>query len=269
MKKVVSKKSTVILLLLAVFLSNSLKAQIPDKNLGKRASWMKGAWGLNWKPVFYTNDNVEKDMSIQPFLKQIKDLKTIDYVQIHLNESYIYSACHTAPHPILESLWQGNMSKGRPVNLVVPRASKKRDQFREWLVAIKKRGLKTMVYVNSGNLLWGDQPAEIAAVKGRWKKWCDKNAKGFINSKGYHTNPKYPERKYMFCYAEFILKEYAERYGDLIDSWLFDTAKVHFGNNGDNASVQNINSQRLYQAFADACHAGNPNAALSFNINSA
>ena len=122
------------------FFLNALNAQVPHPDLGKRANWMRGSWGLNWKPVNYTNNNVEKDMSIEPFLGQIAHLETIDYIQIHLNESYVFSACHTAPHDILESLWQGNMSGGNPVNLVVPRASTGQDQFLDWLLAIKARG---------------------------------------------------------------------------------------------------------------------------------
>lgn len=226
--------------------------------------WLRGAWGLNWKPVFYTNDNVEKEMSIEPFLEQIKDLSTIDYIQIHLSESYVYSACHTAPHDVLESLWEGEMEGGSPVNLVVPRASQGRDQFLEWLQAIKARGLRTMVYVNSGQLMWEGQPDEIGGVRDRWKSWCDENASDFIDSQPYHTDPDHPERKYYFCYAEYVLKEYAERYGDLIDAWIFDTAHK-FNGVGDDHTTGDVATQRIHEAFADACHAGNPNALLSFN----
>jgi len=225
---------------------------------------LRGAWGLNWKPAFYTNDNVEKEMSIEPFLEQIADLSTIDYIQVHLNESYIYSACHTAPHDILEGLWEGDTVGGSPTNLIVPRASTGRDQFLEWLQAIKARGLRTMVYVNSGQLMWQNQPDEIAGVRERWKSWCDENAADFIESESYHTSAAHPERKYYFCYAEYILKEYAERYNDLIDAWIFDTAHM-FNDVGDDHSTGDVDTQRIHEAFADACHAGNPNALISFN----
>ena len=82
-------RSNLIAFLLMTFFLNALNAQVPHPDLGKRADWMRGAWGLNWKPVNYTNDNVEKDMSIEPFLDQIAHLKTIDYIQIHLNESHV------------------------------------------------------------------------------------------------------------------------------------------------------------------------------------
>ena len=149
---------------LAILLLNSINAFAAGEN----AQWMKGSWGLNWKPIYYTNEHVDKDMSIEPFLDQIKDLKTIDYIQIHLNESYIYAAAHTAPHDVLESLWEGDLdTDGTPKNLIVPLASTGKDQFLDWLTAIKARGLKTQVYVNSGHLLW-DLPDELADVGDRF-----------------------------------------------------------------------------------------------------
>lgn len=234
---------------------------------GENAQWMKGTWGLNWKPVYYTNDNVDKDMSIEPFLAQIKDLKTIDYIQIHLNESYIYSAAHTAPHDVLESLWEGDLDgDGNPINLIVPRASTGKDQFLEWLTAIKARGLKTQVYVNSGHLLW-DLPDEIADTQDRFKNWCDTNsaARWYINKQEYRQSTEaYPDRQYMFCYARFILQEYSLRYGDLIDAWIFDTASF-MKTNGDLQTSTDVNDQRIFEVFNSAAKMGNSNASVSFN----
>jgi hypothetical protein len=68
----------------------------------------------------------------------------------------------------------------------------------------------------------------------------------------------------MFAYAEFVLKEYAVRYGNLIDGWLFDSGDF-MKKNGDNATNGVKADQQIYKAFADACHAGNPMAAISFN----
>ena len=256
-------KTIVAAALLSVFCMNSLQAQVA----GERAEWMRGSWGLNWKPVFYTNHHVEKNMSIEPFLKQIQHLKTIDYIQIHLNESFIYSAAHTAPHDVLESLWRGNRDgDGNPRNLIVPRKKSGKDPFLDWLKAIERKKLRSMVYVNSGNLLW-DAPDEIGNVRARFKNWCDTNpaAKAYLNQTNYRKSKAHPDREYMFCYARFILRDYSRRYGKLIDSWLFDTA--HFmENNGDIGHSNRVNDQRLFQAFADAARAGNPDAAVSFNL---
>lgn len=233
---------------------------------GENADWMRGSWGLNWKPVYYTNHHVDKDMSIEPFLEQIKDLKTIDYIQIHLNESYIYAAAHTAPHDVLESLWQGDIDEdGNPLNLIVPRASTGKDQFLDWLTAIKARGLKTQVYVNSGHLLW-DLPDEIVDVQDRFKTWCDTDsaAKWYLNKQDYRKSDTYPDRQYMFCYARFILQEYSLRYGDLIDAWIFDTASF-MKTNGDLQSSTDIDEQRIFEVFSTAAKKGNSNAVVSFN----
>ncbi len=96
--------------------------------------------------------------------------------------------------------------------------------------------------------------------------WCDTNeeAQAFIKSKAYHVDTAWPTRQYMFCYAEFVLKEYAIRYGDLIDAWIFDHAKFIRQGTAMPSPVE-IEDQRIFQAFANACHAGNPDAAIAFS----
>ncbi|MGJ8642400.1 MAG: Ig-like domain-containing protein [Luteolibacter sp.] len=235
-----------------------------------RANWLRGAWGINWKPVDLYNGGHE-GLSIEPFLNQISDLKTIDYLQIHLGESSIKSSVHMGPHELLESFWQGDTDgDGNPINLVVPRASFGEDPFLEIIKATRAAGMRVQVYVNSSNLLsrdgpGGSNPSYIPNITERWKAWCDTDpdAQAFIASQSYHTMTGFPERPYMFCYAEFVLKEYAIRYGDLIDGWCFDSGRW-MADNGDNATNGEAADQRIYQAFADACQAGNPHAAISF-----
>ena len=169
----------------------------------------------------------EKWRDVQgPFLDQINHLKTVDYIQVHLGESFTTSPVHLGPHALLESLWQEDTdSKGDPINLVVPREASGVDPFLNIVEEVRNAGLKVQVYVNSSNLLerWRSiddslqrlpNPAEIPNITGRWKNWCDTStvAQAFIASKTYHTDPDWPERHYMFCYAEFVLKEYAIRY---------------------------------------------------------
>jgi hypothetical protein len=244
-------------------------AQVPDPDQGLRASWMRGSWGLLWLPEKTYNGNIE-GVTIDEFVAQIKDLRTLDYVQLGLTSPNIFSPVHMAPHDIIESLWQGDTDKnGDPINLCVPRASEG-DPFLSWLKALKGAGLKVEVYVNSYNLLARNPdgiPAAYPDLSARWMNWCDTNAEAqaFINSKDYHVKDS-SRRHYMFCYAEFILKAYAMRYGDLIDAWCFDSAdNIMEGECGDNPDSENLDDLRIYQAFADACHAGNPNAAIAFN----
>ena len=198
-------------------------------------------------------------------------LRTIDYIQLHLGESSIYSPVHSAPHPILESLWQGDVDdNGKPLNLVVPLAKIGRDPFLDWIHATRAAELRVQVYVNGSNMLQREgetpNPSAIPNITQRWKEWCDSTPKvqKFLDSEPYHRDPKFPERAYMFCYAEFILKDYAIRYGELIDAWLFDSGKF-MPMNGDKDRSEKVKEQRLYQAFAEAIQAGNPNAAVSFN----
>ncbi|MGJ8744028.1 T9SS type A sorting domain-containing protein [Polaribacter sp.] len=244
------------------------EAQIPDPDQGLRADWMKGALGLLWLPERNYNGNIE-GIRIDDFITQIKDLRTIDYVQLPLTSPNIFSPIHVGPHPIIESLWQGDTdTNGDIINLAVPREAVD-DPLLSWLKALRAAGLKTEIYVNSYNLLArnpDDTQTNYPDVSNRWKEWCDTNAEAqtFINSQTYHNGDG--RRKYMFCYAEFILKDYAERYGDLIDAWCFDSADNIMENEcGDDPASDDVNEQRVYQAFAEACRSGNPNAAISFN----
>lgn len=246
-----------------------------------RADWLRGTWGINWKPVNLYNGGHE-GLSIEPFLNQISHLKTIDYIQVHLGESSIKSPVHMGPHPLLESFWEGDTdANGDPINLVVPRASFGEDPFLEIVKATRAAGMRVMVYVNSSNMLnrvGSSNPDYIPNITERWKAWCDTDpeAQAFIASQPYHTGvwdaatgtyvnaeAQYPNRKYMFCYAEFVLKVYAIRYGALIDGWCFDSGS-YMVLNGDNATNGVYEDQMIYNAFAAACHAGNPNAACSF-----
>ncbi|MDF7806355.1 hypothetical protein P4E94_02825 [Pontiellaceae bacterium B12219] len=236
-----------------------------------RADWMRGTWGLSWAPEDMYNGRSETLVDdYDAFLDQISGLKTIDYIQLNLGMSYIYSPVHLGPHALLESFWQGDTDEeGKPINLVVPRASSGIDPLGEWALATKAAGLKVQVYVNSSQMLQrGDipNPAVIPNITERWKTWCDTNtaAQAFIASQPYHTNGIDENRPYMFCYAEFILKDYSLRYGELIDSYIFDSGSF-MSSNGDNATNGVAEDQRIYQAFADAARAGNPNATVSFN----
>ncbi|MGJ8691868.1 MAG: putative Ig domain-containing protein [Thalassotalea sp.] len=235
-----------------------------------RAYFLRGSWGINWKPANLGN-GVAESVVIDHFIEQITDLKTIDYVQVHLGESYIYSPVHLAPHELLESLWHGDTDdNGDPINLVVPRVAAGVDPFLEILTSIKAAGMKTQVYVNSSNMLEREHdipnPAALPNITERWKAHCDTDpqVQAFLNSQSYHFKEGYPERPYMFAYAEFVLKTYSQRYGDLIDSWLFDSGEKMVSH-GDNNTNGDPDDQLLYKAFADASRSGNHQAAVSFN----
>ena len=269
------KNIKIALLLFFSFLlsiSQNIQAQVPHPDLGLRADWLRGTYGLNWKPAQTENGKSEAgDLKIDAFLEQIKHLKTVDYIQVHLNESGGTSAVHLSPNDLIESFWEGDVQGSNPINLAVPRVSSGKTPLLDAMKAIKAAGLKVQIYANSAHLLYAASTPQVSV---RFKNWCDTNpeAQAFINSKAYHDYPDFPNRKYMFCYAEFILKDYAIRYGDLVDAWLWDAGRTMWIEGGDfnydsadGVSSNDIEEQRVYQAFADACHAGNPNAAISFN----
>ncbi|MDO7085507.1 dockerin type I domain-containing protein [Pseudocolwellia sp. AS88] len=235
-----------------------------------RAYFLRGSWGINWKPALLGN-GVAEGVVIDYFIDQIKDLKTIDYIQVHLGESYIYSPVHLAPHDLLESFWQGDTDEnGNIINLIVPRAEAATDPFYEMLLSIKNAGMKTQAYVNSSNMLEREEdipnPDSLPDITERWKEHCDTDpeVQAFLNSQTYHYKEGYPDRPYMFAYAEFVLKVYSERYGDLIDSWLFDSGETMV-TYGDISTNGNPDDQLIFKAFADAARAGNSHAAVAFN----
>ena len=267
---IMHKKIFFILNLLIVSSALCQNEAVPDPDQGIRADWMRGAVGMLWLPENNYNGNIE-GISIEPFLNQIAHLKTVDYIQLPLASPSIYSPVHVAPHPILEALWEGDRNaNGKPINLIVPRATAN-DPLLEWLKAVKAAGLKTEIYLNSFNMLARNPdspPGAFPDVSARWEEFCntDPTVQTFIDSKSYHTDGVHERRPYMFIYAEFILKEYAVRYGDLIDAWCFDSAdNIMDGGAGDDPSSGNLEDQRIYQAFANAVHIGNPKAAVAFN----
>lgn len=261
-------KANILLLSFFICLASYSQTAPEDAERGLRADWMRGALGMLWLPENTYGGNIE-GKRIDDFLNQINHLRIVDFIQIGLASPYIYSPVHTAPHDVIESLWEGDMDEnGKPINLVVPRAEVD-DPFLSWLLAIRAAGLKAEVYVNTCNLLtWptANAPASFPDISERWKAYCDANYQEFITSKSYHTNGTHDDRRpYMFCYTEYILKEYAIRYGDLIDAWCFDAAHTNMGAAGDNKTSGSVDDQRIFEAFANACHAGNPNAAVTFN----
>ncbi|MGJ8639864.1 MAG: hypothetical protein ACSHYA_10755 [Opitutaceae bacterium] len=218
-------------------------------------------------------------------LDKIQDLKTLDVVQVRLSDGAVLSASHWAPHRILELLCRGEIGPDRePIKPCVPpwgdlsKAEPENDPIREKMEAIKAAGFALKAYANCENFVGGNTE-EWELVSQRWKRFCDTNPSvtKFIKSQPYHTGiwdakakryvdatQKFPNRKYMFCYAELVLKDYALRYGDLIDEWIFDSA-TDINQNGDNPGSGLFEEQRIYQAFAKAVHAGNPKIAIGFN----
>jgi len=207
--------------------------------------------------------------------------RTLDYLTIGFNLGASQVGTHRAPHRLLESFSEpgdsgdpfvpawGDLSSDVPTEF---------DSTMDRAEKIRAAGFRVKAYTNCAALagITSNQYIEAAI---RWEYWCDNDpeAVAFVNSQPYHTgiwnndtqeyedaSAIHPERKYMFCYAEFVLKEYSLRYGHLIDSWIFDSGG-DISSRGDNARSGLIEDQRLYQAFTNAVRAGNPDISTSYN----
>ncbi|WP_411826914.1 hypothetical protein [Luteolibacter sp. AS25] len=231
---------------------------------GERAEHIKGTWsggsGVVW---------------------QMADFKTHDTKQVTFNSGASESALHFAQSKILETVdpsltivpaW-GDLSQDEPDN----------DIMLAKILEIRNAGFYVKGYSNCKNLT-GTNGAIFDAAVASWQNYCDTDPEiqAFINSKPFHRGvwnsatqtyvadadgdgeDDYPERKYMFCYAEFVLKDYALRYGHLIDEWIFDSGD-DMPANGDNDGSGVIEEQRIYQAFTNAIHAGNPDIPVAYN----
>ncbi|MGJ8673451.1 LamG-like jellyroll fold domain-containing protein [Rubritalea sp.] len=223
-------------------------------------------------------------------IEQLKEFKTMDFVGVGFNSGASQSALHTVPHKLLESLSEGDVDdNGDRTNLVVPLwgdlslDTPEDDAQMQEILEIRAAGFQVQAYSNCKNFSEPNADAYTVVVE-RWKEWCDTDpvAQAFIHSQPFHTgvwnrtteqyevaynedgSETYPNRRYCFCYAEFVLKDYSLRYGQFIDRWIFDSAD-DIPRVGDNATSGLVEEQRLYQAFANAVHAGNSDIPIAFN----
>lgn len=236
---------------------------------GERAADLRGSWNCG-----------------QGDYEFLKGLLTVESTLARLNEGSVVSAEHNAPHRLLEMIAQGLSSVGgAPITSPVPDTwgdfnhdEPDSDPFLADITGIRNAQLGVKFYSNSDNFT-GSNTEGYQPFAERWFDYCDTNpeVQAFINSQPYHTGiwnsvsqqyedatAQYPNRKYVFCYAEFVLKDYAIRYGKYATSWTFDSAK-HMVANGDQDESGVLEEQRLYQAFANAVWAGNPDCPVAFN----
>ncbi|MDP4882702.1 MAG: hypothetical protein NWR08_01065 [Opitutales bacterium] len=236
---------------------------------GERAAGIRGSWNCGQGDVDF-----------------LQNMKTVKSTLARLNEGSVVSAEHNAPHRLLEMIAAGLSSVGGSVIVSpVPETwgdfnddEPDSDRFLDGISGIRNIQLGAKFYSNSDNFT-GDNTEDYQPFAERWFDYCDTNpeVQAFIASQPYHTgiwnsvtqqyedaSAQYPNRKYVFCYAEFVLKDYALRYGKYATSWTFDSAK-HMVANGDNDESGVLEEQRLYQAFANAVWAGNPDCPVAFN----
>ncbi|MDB4199482.1 putative Ig domain-containing protein, partial [Polaribacter sp.] len=229
---------------------------------GERANHLRGTW--------------EAGIHIDLLDDRITNLKTLDRLRLSFSNGAVLSAEHKVPHKLFDilsggdavaPLW-GDLNSDTPDN----------DEMLVNILKIQAAGFNASAYTNSENFV-GSNADYLQPFVDSWIAYCDTDpdVQAFINSKPYHTGiwnrttetyedatDTFPMRKYMFCYAEYFLKDYALRYGKHFDSWIFDDGGTMV-QNGDNATSGLVEEQRIYQAFANAVHAGNPEIPIAFN----
>ena len=203
-----------------------------------------------------------------------RDFKTLDGFTAVFTSGASTSARHWFPSKLLESLseGQGEVAPWGDLSLDEP----ENDELMADILKVREAGMKVKGYLNSENFV-GVNAGFLQAIAQNFKDWCDTDpvAVAYINSQPFHTgiwngsgyedaSDTFPNRKYMFCYAEFVIKDYAMRYGPYLSSMVFDDGGT-MGQNGDKATSGVIEEQRIYQAFANAIHAGNPDMPVAFN----
>ncbi|MDP5062632.1 MAG: Ig-like domain-containing protein [Maribacter sp.] len=211
-------------------------------------------------------------------IESVKDFKTLYTMRATFTSGAVESAQQRAPNKLLEQIaidagvasvvptW-GDLSLDEPLT----------DPYRTILNEIRAAGFKVKAYVNSENFV-GTNTDALQSFTDAWFAWCDTNpeAQAFINSQPYHTGiwnrdtqqyedatATFPKRKYMFCYAEYVIKDYSLRYGADINNWIFDDGST-MEDNGDNATSGILEEQRIYQAFSNAARAGNTSIPTAF-----
>ncbi|TCS38988.1 Ig domain-containing protein [Reinekea marinisedimentorum] len=229
---------------------------------GERAAGLRGTWYSGIHPTLIDD--------------RLKSLKTLDGFGVGLTDGASLSAQHYGPSKLIESLDGGDevVPTWGDLSLDDPET----DDVMDYINIIKDAGFKVKMYTNSENFVGTNQDQFVEFVES-WMAYCDTDpdVQAFINSQPYHTGiwnsatgdyedatDTYPLRKYMFAYAEYMLKEYSLRYGPYVDSWIFDDGAT-MEDMGDSATSGLIEEQRIYQAFADAARAGNPDIPVAFN----
>ena len=231
--------------------TNVIHAQDP----GDRAAKFRGTWWSGLHPKVF---ELESDEMLEPderLLNRLSNLKTLDGFGVGFTSGAVSSAKQFAPLPLLRTLPGGEE--------VFPEDDD--TSVLDQLLTVTEAGFMVQAYSNCENFI-GNNAAEFVEFETSWKNWCDTNpaAQAFINSKSYHTKAGFPDRKYMFCYAEFVLKVHSQQYGQYIDIWVFDDGHT-MADHGDSQTSGNVDDQRLFEAFANAARAGNDEIAVAFN----
>jgi hypothetical protein len=224
-------RSAVTIFLAAVAYAGAVE---PEPNEPSRAAWMQGAkWGVM---THYLADWQSREhnipMSVEAWNKLVdgfdveglaEQLKSVG-AGYHILTIGQNSGYFLAPNPTYDRLTG-----------IEPSKCSKRDLVSDMSAAVRKRGMKLIVYLPSGAPA-GDRATREAL---QWQN-------------GPHPNKEF-QRNW-----EAIIRDWSVRWGDKIDGWWFD------GCYWPNIMYRSLETPN-FESFAAAARAGNPASAVAFN----
>ncbi len=239
MKQILTRKLIKIAkILVAVSVLSGTSTYAQEHN----AQWMSGAWGVGFR--FKADDKADMDSWDADILAdQIAEMPGVTYVIFNLSDA-AHGDAYVAPHSVLSLLTPGatpTSPDNDPMN--------GRDLFMDMAVAFQARGIKVIAYcATQGPAMLKHGAANaydgVEDADGNFTSQAMDNWAAYVTQEYGDTSID----TYKTAYAEVIIDEYAERYGTLIDGWLFDHAS-------------NGNIPLLH----DTVKTYNPDAVLAFN----
>ena len=169
-----------------------------------KATWMSGKWGISWRFEAGNTKNM-REYNVTNLVEQVQGINGLSYVLFGLSRGASGDR-YIAPHSVLSELNPG--------------CCPDRDLFEELATAFQAVGLKVLVYMAT------EGPAKLKHGKEKAYDWNGVTAPSVDNWYAY-VKKRYGNKSLLSlkrAYADVIVKEYAERYGTLIDGWWFDHA---------------------------------------------
>ncbi len=202
-----------------------------------RANWMEGKYGIGWR-IDADNQALLTGYDAETMVQDVLEVPGVSYVLFNLSDP-AYGDNYLAPHSVLDAINSGlNPDTGladpdyidNPAGLPTPDGG--RDLFGELATLFQANGIKVIAYMATqgptmlkhglGNNVYD---SVLDADTGVYTSVSYTNWETFVkNAYGLSDTPSYDD--YTKAYAEYIVAEYAERYGTLIDGYWFDNGTM-------------------------------------------
>ena len=173
------------------------------------AQWMSGEFGIGFR-INADDKNLVSSYEVNTLVDDVASVPGVKYVIFNLSDA-AHGDAYLAPHSILTNL--------------TPTATPNddRDLFLELATAFQAKGIKVIAYMATQGPAMLKHGAAAAFDKeldanGNYFSQAMQNWEDYVREQyGKVTTAIYKR-----AYVEVIVKEYAERYKDVIDGWWFD-----------------------------------------------